>query len=216
MKRIKQKVLRVISVNLIWALIVAFTAAPAGAAVKAEFTTPVSLYTDCDNFIQCCDTASLEGAEKTIVTTVDDDAAFETNTVLVTIKRAYGEINKAYTSGDFSEIGCTAVEDLTALSEDVGELDYLNFEEFHQILLLTLAQSSRENVVAAIRTLERREDVLCAEPNYMDIVVPSAVPNDTYYLNSAGSRQGALCGTVPDCTGWYKQNQSPAAGRRRL
>ena len=63
-----------------------------------------------------------------------------------------------YTANDFKCIGCIEVEDLT-IAPTEGKLC--------KILYLKLDTHSKENVLNAIRLLELRRDVYCAEPNYL-------------------------------------------------
>lgn len=95
--------------------------------------------------------------------TLDDD--FAEDCVLVTLKKAYSEINKKYTVDDFSEVACIEVKDLTYIP-DYENKPLLNKDDFHQILSIGLKNKGKKEVLNAIKILEKREDVLSAEPNY--------------------------------------------------
>jgi hypothetical protein len=51
----------------------------------------------------------------------------------------------------------------------------LNFGNFHQILKLYLVNPGRESVLEAIEYLSQREDILSAEPRYINIHLPVPV-----------------------------------------
>ena len=98
--------------------------------------------------------------------------------------------NLEYTTEDFREINCKNIKNMTkattdivyaklsgkempeqrnASSEYVTFRDYydVNTSEFHQILAIELAEPGKENVLAAIKKIEQRADVIYAGPNYM-------------------------------------------------
>ncbi|MBO5324219.1 MAG: S8 family serine peptidase [Oscillospiraceae bacterium] len=98
--------------------------------------------------------------------------------------------NLEHTAEDFNEINCKNIKNMTkaatnivyaklsgteiaeqrnASSEYVTFSDYydVNLAEFHQILAIELAEPGKENVLAAIKELEKRADVIYAGPNYM-------------------------------------------------
>lgn len=56
-----------------------------------------------------------------------------------------------------------------------------NYDSFHQIVEIKLNENSKQNVLDVIEELEKRDDILVAEPNYIIEVDSSSVtPNDTY------------------------------------
>ena len=111
--------------------------------------------------------------------TLEDD--FADNIVAVVLTNIASLKLKTYTPEDFPEIQCVKVEDIsTATKEQVqailqGEpvrdslgMDYSSFdiEDYHMLLILTLKNPGKQNVLDAIKELEKREDVLSAEPDY--------------------------------------------------
>ena len=110
--------------------------------------------------------------------TLEDD--FADDCVLVVITNIASLKFKKYTAADFPEIQCIAVQDLsTAATERVqtfletgtvpdvlGFDKEVNIEQFHQLLCLTIENAGKQNVLDAIKELEKREDVLSAEPDY--------------------------------------------------
>ena len=109
---------------------------------------------------------------------------------------------KSYTIMDFPEVNCLSVDDLTKFtaeqinrelatkklskSSDPGPVwtasDLgVDTKKFNRILKLELNINSKENVLSAIRELEKREDVLYAGPDYtLELFV---TPNDEYYVD---------------------------------
>ena len=66
--------------------------------------------------------------------------------------------DKNYTPKDFPEIQCTEVNDLTSSSLD---------KPYHKVLCLTIENAGKQNVLDAIKELEKREDVLSANPDFL-------------------------------------------------
>ncbi len=129
--------------------------------------------------------------------TVDED--FADDTILVTLNGMASKKLKDYAVTDFPELNLIGIKDLTAPTVELakkqitaertrnwGELQsradaqmLLNVDEFRQILCLTLREGGKENVLKAIKTLEAREDIIAAEPNYR--IQGEAVPHATLY-----------------------------------
>ncbi|MBQ2735179.1 MAG: hypothetical protein IJF33_05035 [Clostridia bacterium] len=99
-----------------------------------------------------------------------------------------------YDADDFPEIDCIQVTDLTKytgnrakqqmLSQNVpspsDQKQLVNLETYNQILSLKLKHPSKENVLAAVKALETREDVFYACPD-QTLSACSTTANDTYY-----------------------------------
>lgn len=119
---------------------------------------------------------------------------FKDDTVLVVLnRRASLQLNR-YSNRSFPELDLIRVEHSSLACEDVVryKLDYTQarnssisledtlrsetFETFRQTLRLTLRNPGRENVLSAIRLLERRDDVKSASPNFM-------IPPPTEYIS---------------------------------
>jgi len=132
---------------------------------------------------------------------------FADNSVLVVLQKEDPKSGfRTYTTEDFSELSLNKVLDITAcmtelvikqtIAERTGDWKELkeykenamlmNIEEFRRILYLELKEKSVENVLDAIRKLERRGDVLFAEPD--NVLYLDAIPNPTptYYTHQWG------------------------------
>jgi hypothetical protein len=96
---------------------------------------------------------------------------FSDDCVIVGMKRAYSEVNKVYPDGYFGPL-FYKVEDISFAEGDTGSNPLINYEGFHQILKLYLVTSGTESVLIAIRWLEQRDDVLCAEPWFLTLHTP--------------------------------------------
>lgn len=100
--------------------------------------------------------------------TIND--AFTDNEILIVVKPAWNFTE--YTTADFAEIGCVGIADLITDIEP---------NMLSRIIKLNLSVHSKQNVLDAIRLLEDREDIYCAEPNY--ILEALATPNDTQFTS---------------------------------
>jgi hypothetical protein len=87
---------------------------------------------------------------------------FEDNSVLVVMDKNVGGINKWHDKSFFGDIEIEYIQDLTSVNPNS---EYLNKEQFHQILLLRLPVHSKENVVKVIRHLEKIDGIQFAGPN---------------------------------------------------
>lgn len=78
--------------------------------------------------------------------------------------------------------------DTVFLSDELGQqaLDSIDenikdeYSDFHQTLCITLNKHDKQNVLDAIETLQKRNDVLYAEPNYCITLDSTDVTNDEY------------------------------------
>ncbi len=79
-------------------------------------------------------------------------------------------------------------DDTVFLSDELGQqaLDSIDenikdeYSDFHQTLCITLNKHDKQNVLDAIETLQKRNDVLYAEPNYCITLDSTDVTNDEY------------------------------------
>jgi len=101
--------------------------------------------------------------EEKVYCEVSIDDPFEDNSVLVVMDKNVGGINKWHDKSFFGDIEIEYIKDLTSVNPNS---EYLNKEQFHQILLLRLPVHSKENVINAIRHLEKIDGIQCASPNY--------------------------------------------------
>ena len=144
--------------------------------------------------------------------TLDDH--FVDNCVMVVLSNAASLSKLSYSASDFSEINCKSAVNLTeaktnkvalklsggdAVASRTGSsenaqgvnLDGVNLDTFNQILLLELEETGKDKVLAAIKMLAQRADVLYAGPNYiysinMDPVTSNE--NISAYLQETSSR----------------------------
>ena len=120
--------------------------------------------------------ADTEDVEKLIVcdATLNDD--FLDNSVIIVLKNNISLQFNKYNCDDFNEINCTKVDDLTKYSvellknqiiaERTGDWSkiqkhkdtnmLIDANTFHRILCLTISNPGKENVLKAIRKLEKR------------------------------------------------------------
>ena len=104
--------------------------------------------------------------------TLDDE--FEEYSVMVVMTNIASLQFKTYTPEDFPEIQCADVNDLSTASASRvqaklnGEyIKDVNIYEYNQILCLRLKNPGKQNVLDAIKELEKREDIKSASPNYI-------------------------------------------------
>ena len=121
--------------------------------------------------------------------TLEDN--FSSDKIIVVLKNSESLKFKTYSTLDFNSVRCIKIENLTDTSskqikskiaainvelkdkvtDNSTNGNYtINTSRFHQILVLTLEQPGKENVLDAIKVLEQRDDVLIAEPNYISYV----------------------------------------------
>ena len=115
------------------------------------------------------------------------EEAFVDDRVAIVFNKSVSMNFKEYTPEDFPEIQCSRVMDATrftmevvkqqleaqrtgdwsALRERIELAMLVDIEKFRRILYLELPVKSKENVLEAIKLLERREDILYAGPDYI-------------------------------------------------
>jgi len=118
---------------------------------------------------------------------------FSDETILVVLNKTATFSFKTYTAEDFSEIGNVYVEEITAgSSQIVRQQRETNVsrqghsvkvsDDYRRILKLTLQDKGKENIIDAVRKLERRDDVVSAEPSFAGsatATTPTEYPNLT-------------------------------------
>lgn len=123
--------------------------------------------------------------------TLADD--FLDDSIIVVLKNDFSLRWKIY----LKEINCINVEDLTENSIDILEKQITAEQTWDWSLLskhkennmlidvnsfnLTIGNPGKENVLTAIKELEKRNDVYSVEPNYIESLDLST--DDTYFLN---------------------------------
>lgn len=127
--------------------------------------------------------------------TVDDE--FADDRVLIVLNEESSYSLKDYTAADFSELGCTKVEDLTynatkAVRDELAakangnilkpedENPFVNTENYKRVLSLDLNKKSKENVLHTANRLLARNDVYYAGPDYV-LTAQSTIPDDPFY-----------------------------------
>nr|WP_304012036.1 S8 family serine peptidase [Ruminococcus bromii] len=97
-------------------------------------------------------------------------------------------IQNEYVSVYNDFINVVSQDDTVFLSDELGQqaLDSIDenikdeYSDFHQTLCITLNKHDKQNVLDAIETLQKRNDVLYAEPNYCITLDSTDVTNDEY------------------------------------
>ncbi len=131
--------------------------------------------------------------------TLEDE--FAEDKIRVIIKHRYSVVNADITlenlndfikmpedgSVDRELLNFTAVEDksLRKLENDSG---LINFEKFHQSLVVTLKNSNKQKVLAAADELLKCEGVIATEPDYIYTLSAQFIPNDTKYSGGVNSQ----------------------------
>ena len=130
--------------------------------------------------------------------TIDDE--FTDNEILIVLTNEESLKFSEYTVNSFSEINCIAIDDLTDGYKDKIEQQLngtytgnmpVNLSTFNRIFKLTLGINSKQYVLNSIKELEKRSDILSAEPNYILKNILSStnstqyIPNDEYFNTGA-------------------------------
>lgn len=133
--------------------------------------------------------------------TLEDD--FADDKVLVVLTNKASLSSKNYSVNDFAEVRCTDVRNLTEVSTALAQakvrgddtvslyrlesnlitfsnIHDIDTEKFNRILTVTLENPGKENVLAAIKALEVRQDIRYVGPSYITTLQSSGL-NDTYY-----------------------------------
>lgn len=144
-------------------------------------------------------TSELGIVEQKLFSAATLEADFADNHVLVVLNNKASLKFKEYSPADFKEVKCAAVSDLTSGKKKQVETKVNDFKssvstmsaesrataveeinEYNQIICLELADKGKENVLAAIKALQSRDDVMYAGPDYI-MSLCSVIPNDTYW-----------------------------------
>ncbi len=131
--------------------------------------------------------------------TLEND--FADDRVLVVLNNKASLKFKSYSVSDFAEVKCAAVRDLSTGKKKQIETKVADFQnsartmsaeskaaaveeinKYNQIICLELADKGKENVLAAIKALESRDDVKYAGPDY-PMTLFSTTSSDTHYGN---------------------------------
>ncbi len=145
------------------------------------------------------DTSELGIVEPKSFSTATLEEYFADDRVLVVLNNKASLNFKTYSASDFKEVKCSAVNDLTSGKKKQVETKVSNFKNsvstmsaegrataleeintYNQIICLELADEGKENVLAAIKALQSRDDVMYAGPDYA-MSICAVTPNDAYY-----------------------------------
>lgn len=134
---------------------------------------------------------AVESIEQKIYCKATLEDNFADDKVIIVLNKEATRQFRTYTPEDFPEIECSSVDDLTHFTVDYARKKIrgekteksmlVNVEEFRRILSLELKEKSKENVLKAIKQLEKRNDILSAEPN--SVLTICATPNDPSFIN---------------------------------
>lgn len=146
-----------------------------------------------------------ENTAETVYSEADMDGDFADDRVLVVLDNKASLANLNCDTVDFSEIGGYSVRNLTEatgvqIQEKLDSISAVRGEtattmqlmevvtadteisSYHQILCLDLEETGKDKVLEAIAELQKRDDVLYAEPDYR-IYASSTTPNDPDYTS---------------------------------
>lgn len=104
--------------------------------------------------------------ETTVISQATEDENFEAGIVLVTLKKKSTVINKKHSPSAFKGVRVDSVTDLSRIVNEEA-MNWIDKDNYHQILKLELKDKSKSAVLDAIKKLEKRNDVLRATPNYI-------------------------------------------------
>ena len=90
---------------------------------------------------------------------------FDGSNVLVMMDKNIGGPNKIHEKSFFGDIEIESIRDLTWFTGSLGSA-LVDWEKWRQTLCLKLPGDSKENVVNAIRHLEKIDGIRSAGPNY--------------------------------------------------
>ncbi|MCR5636220.1 MAG: S8 family serine peptidase [Clostridiales bacterium] len=123
--------------------------------------------------------------------TLDDD--FADDTVLIVFNKKTSKLLKTYSEDDFSKINAVSVEEITKETVENIKKGSVSLEDsdFNQILKIKLGTIGKEKVLEAVKELEKDENIIIAQPDYLHKKV-AATPNDTYYSSQNSWELGSL------------------------
>ncbi len=135
--------------------------------------------------------------DKKVITDISVEDDFKNDTIFVVLSNTESLKFKEYTPKDFTDIECESVIDITAdlvdklkkQDKNIKEKGKLLIDEdnFNRILEIKLKKPSKKYVVEAIKKLEKRREVLSAEPNYV-VNIQNAVSEEN--TRSSGTYSG--------------------------
>ena len=166
-------------------------------------------------FIPAVDATDTKKEETKVFDTATKDDDFVDNRVMVVLNHEASLKFRSYSAKDFPEVACKSVRDLsTAAAEKVqaklrgerlAEPDVnaafmnrnIKTETFKTILCLELETPGEENVLNAVKALEKREDVYYVGPDY---IIPMDIPQA---LSASDASRGPVTPNIPSDIGWH-------------
>ena len=95
--------------------------------------------------------------------TINDD--FDSSSILVVMDKNFSRLNTPPNKCFFGDINIENIMDLTTITGDPNDA-LINWEKWHQIIMIKLFVNSKENIVNVIRQLEKKEGIMSVEPNH--------------------------------------------------
>jgi len=139
------------------------------------------------------ETTAYSGYDEKVYCKLTLENEFSDELILAVLTREATLRFKAYTAEDFPEIPNVRVEEITEGSAAivkrqleagvVEDRHMINVAGYKRILKLTLEEKGKENVLSVIKQLERRNDIISAEPSFSGGSV-NAYPSEYHNLTS--------------------------------
>ena len=137
--------------------------------------------------------------ETTVISQATEDENFEAGVVLVTLKKKSTVINKKHPPSAFKGVRVDSVTDLSCI-ENEEAMNWIDKDNYHQILKLELKDKSKSAVLDAIKKLEKRNDLLRATPNYIFTLDEGLPEEDSAELEEIPSDESGEEETIPSAT----------------
>ena len=132
-------------------------------------------------------TTNNENTEEKVYCTATINDQFTDNTIIIALSNKESLKLKEYQPIDFCDINCTQLEELTkyttkivkkqvlaSITNNWSELSsriennmLIDLDNFHRIFSLTMEEHDKINVLNMIKILEKREEILSVEPDYL-------------------------------------------------
>ncbi len=109
---------------------------------------------------------SIEYNKSAIVEIPDINEDFDDSSIIVIMDKKTSEINKVYSKEYFGACQIESIEDLTYITGDINDKEYLNANDFKQILKINLQNKSKQSVIETLRTMSIIDGIYWAGPSY--------------------------------------------------
>jgi len=127
-------------------------------------------------FAQIVENSTNEGKVFSNVT-IDDD--FADDKVLILIKQQESLSFKTHSRQSFSEISVSSVRHANSYAESIARVQ--GTSDYRKMLVLKLQNPGKNNVLAAIKRLEKRSDIYYVGPSYIETI--DSAPTDKKYTD---------------------------------